>query len=152
MAQVARLALLLGVLGGLFAMHGLGVHGTMHGESGAHPAGDDAGSHTAAMGFASDAPAATGSMEVTVAAVRAEAPAGHRHQLQHLPPDGPVMGIAGLCLAVLGGLLLLAGVWRRRGRTSRTPTASLYGTLHTIRSGHRDRDPPSLILLSINRC
>ena len=151
--DMARVTLLLSVLGGLFAMHVLGVHGTMHHESVAHPAGDGAGSHTTRMASASDAPAATGLIRTTAAApVQAEAPAGHLQQLQHMPPDGPGMGIGGLCLAVLGGLLLLASLWRRRSRTSWTPTASIHATLHRLTSGHRDRDPPSLIRLAINRC
>jgi hypothetical protein len=124
----ARLAVLGGVVLGVVAMHGLSSHGM---SAGSEPTMQAAGP---SMSIASMAP--------------------YGHASPTLSPDpGPGMGgaMAGLCVAVIGlGLGLVAMLMRRRGvplTARRIPPGMAVRSLRG-----RDRDPPSLIRLSIQRC
>lgn len=127
-AALTRLLLGAAALLGLLAMHGLGVHGTAHDSApaahGPHAAADPGG------------PAASSSLDAV------GDPMSHESDTSLL----------GLCLAVLGVALLgLFGV----GRAGRRPWIRLR--LRDLRIAvsavsSRDRDPPCLHLLSIQRC
>lgn len=127
---LVRLALLGGVVFGVIAMHGLSSHGmgsvwepTMH--TAASP-----------LHLASALPDMD---SVTVVASD--------------PGPGMGGGMAGLCVAVIGGGIgvgLLFLVSRRR-RISRTRGSVSRGEAVAASRG-RDRDPPCLIRLSIQRC
>jgi len=148
---VPHWALLLCVLGGLFAMHGLGNHGTMRHESG------NAGGTGAETAHARVTPSALSAVEVQpasdIGAVAITAWASEELQSHNLKgaADSQSTGMAGLCLAVLGGLLLL---WNLRGRRREwlLPPPVARVTITRPRAARRDRDPPSLIYLSIHRC
>ena len=112
---------------GLLAMHGLGLHGTAH------------------LGHASTAMP----MDAAVSA-----PHEHPRMPDVAASDGSapqhrILGLAGLCLAVL---LLGIVLGTRHGRHL------LQGPLHGLRTAdrparaRRDRAPPSLLALSIQRC
>lgn len=127
---VAALRALGGVaaLLGVLAMHGLATHGTAH-----HPV--------------------EATPLVSVDHHAATAATDHSTPLISMPDGGEVPGLLGLtalCLAVLmAGVGLVMGrrggvtVMTRRGRSARA------GTAPRVR---RDRDPPCLIALSIQRC
>lgn len=122
-------AALVFVLLGVLAMHGVGGgHGAGHGQvasSGLGPTPGVAGHH--AHGHA--APTDSGA---------------------HLAADvaDPASWTA-LCLAILGGAaLLLVG----RGTAVPTPLPPAPTALRSRLPGRRDRDPPSLIVLSVRRC
>jgi len=133
------------VLAGLFAMHGLGTHGThsTHGSdsmagasmSASAPAGVSHESHDQGHGHE---PAA-----VAVAALAAVvAGAG----------DGPTGGLLlGLCFAVLAAIVgLLLTLIARHGLTALHLPVSAPVGLRTPRG--RDPDPPDLARLSVRRC
>jgi hypothetical protein len=69
----------------------------------------------------------------------------------HEKPDGdPGASLLGLCLVVLGGLLLgIALLWARRG--IRIPPWLLPTWPHSVLIG-RERDPPDLLQLCVIRC
>ncbi len=121
-------AALLLVLLGVIAMHGLGGHAAGHGA----PAADHTGASVTVGGHQHVAP---------------EPVAGASAHLATSPE--PHSAWTALCLAVLAGAVLLA----LRGRagvvvrgTSRRPAAP------SPVPGRRDRDPPSLLVLSVCRC
>ena len=127
LAGAALLLVLLGVL----AMHGVG---------GGHTVG-----HAPLSASGPRDPVATGA-------------AGHHVHGQTAPPGSvphlaadvtdPAAGTA-LCLAILGGtVLLLLGT--RTGVPPLLPPVRVV--LGTRVPGRRDRDPPSLIALSVRRC
>ena len=128
-----RLAVLAGALIGLFAMHGLADHGTMH-----QPA---AGSEPAAAA-AHGATMHDGQVANSVVAWSSD------------PGDagGDLSGLIGLCLAVLG--VALVGFLRARGpavrQLRRAPRASRQAAPNPARRRHRD--PPCLFELSVQRC
>lgn len=131
------------VLGGLFGMHGLDNHGGAGMDSVAHaamassPMTVAAGPVSAAgRGLAGDIAHDTVLMAAVVTDASGDADLG--------------MGATGMCMAVLGlSLLVLLLIRARRlsplvwlgARPARAP-----------RARGRDPDPPSLILLSIQRC
>jgi len=122
---------------GLFAMHGLAVHGAMHASHSADPmaaalaiTGHDHGTGDAAM---------TGT--------RDDAPSGASHQRT---PDPELLGLAGLCLAVLLAGVVAAVVLSRFIRLPRCPDPATAQGWPT--RSRRDRDPPCLFALSIQRC
>lgn len=131
-APGVRVFVLLATLAGLFAMHGMSDHGT-----GAHadPASDSHAAHAAMSTLPEGSEVAT----------RSVAPvdwgsSGHSE-----------MDMVGLCLAILAGALLvvaLARVRLVRALDSLLPRAASP----RWRVAGRDRDPPSLISLSIQRC
>jgi hypothetical protein len=125
LAWAALLLVLLGVL----AMHGVGGgHGADHrpvASSGLGSTPDVAGHH-------------------------APGPTAPTDPVAHLAADvaDPTSWTA-LCLAILGGaVLLLLG----RGTAVPTPFPPAPTALRTRLPGRRDRDPPSLIVLSVRRC
>lgn len=125
------------VLGGIFGMHGLDNHGTGPSvDSAVHAAvSDTAGAvgHGHVMDTAHRA---------SPAAIAAAAATGG---------IGMDMGAVGMCVAVLGlGLIaLLLRLWA----SCRRPLMRLMARpVHASGVRGRDRDPPSLIHLSIQRC
>lgn len=132
--RAARLFLVAAAFVGLFAMHGLGDHGAMHTDSSepvavASMLGAD--KHASTTGDAPD------------------------HGARHQRVDAPSMDageMIGLCLAVLVGSVL-ALAWLR----SRYPVRIIRRWPYPIAvnlaaTEFRDRDPPSLFQLSIQRC
>lgn len=113
---------------GLFAMHGLSGHGT------SHHLGDHLGDHLSMVGHEQVV------LTAPAAASAAEAPSGHSEP-----------GIVGLCLAVLVAAVLFFAAGRRRLIGSLPPWASWAERRWSVGAG-RDRDPPDLIHLSIQRC
>lgn len=124
---------------GLFAMHGLAVHGALHAGHGTEPvsaafaiAGHD---HFKGTG---DAALASTSDESRVGASEERA------------PEPQLLGSAGLCLAILVVGMVTVAFFSRFIRIPRRPD-------RTIAQGwpsrsRRDRDPPCLFALSIQRC
>jgi hypothetical protein len=112
---------------GLLAMHGLGLHGTAHGDHAALPM--------------STAAPATAHQHV---AMSADAPAVDGAGSHHTD-----LGPAGLCLAVLLLGLVLAAL---RGRQVLTAELRALRTVDRPARARRDRAPPSLVALSILRC
>jgi hypothetical protein len=122
---------------GVLAMHGLGTHGLT-------------GSHT---------PVHTPAL-VTA---RATATGGHQAMANAsslgddvgdaLAPSQPgdADGMTGLCMAILGLGLALLLLLRARGAAVRWPLPTARWPVVRIPAG-RDRDPPTLALLSIRRC
>lgn len=180
------------VLGGLFAMHGLGTHGT-HAGHGAdimpmpmpmpvpsaavgvdveeatttHPAGGlvtgaglASASSRARDALAREAaemsrsPMATAVASTTAAAYLVDLPGAVLATSQvvegHAPAGLSVGGVLGLCFAVLTALVtwLLA-----RGRALRVVgLVPRVAQVVAARRPGRDRDPPSLLVLSVHRC
>jgi hypothetical protein len=123
---------------GLFAMHGSATHGPMHGGHDAEPvravvavAGHDHGPGNVAIAENGDG-----------------SPSGASEERA---PDRQLLGLAGLCLAVLLAGVLAAIILGRLIRFSRRrdPDAAADGWASRAR---RDRDPPCLFALSIQRC
>jgi hypothetical protein len=120
---------------GLFAMHGLAAHGTSHQEHLGEPMVLVAADH--------DGP------------LMAPTHAGEELQVGDTPgvptPDPGLLGLAGLCLAVLLAGLVVAVLLGRRvaahGHRDRCPRGGGWPT-----RSRRDRDPPCLLALSIQRC
>lgn len=120
-------AALLLVLLGVLAMHGVAGHGSGHAPAGAAP------HHASAVAQA-----------LTHAAHDLSVPAGHLAAGDSAPASWTA-----LCLAVLAGAVLMALTSRRASGVrvrSGPPGPS------TQLPGRRDRDPPSLVLLSVRRC
>jgi len=122
---------------GLFAMHGVAVHGAMHAGHGADPM-------PAAVAVA-DHNHGTG--DAAMADTRDDSPSGAS---QERTPDPELLGFAGLCLAILlvvvVAVVFLSRLIRlRRRRDSTTARGWPSGS-------RRDRDPPCLFALSIQRC
>jgi hypothetical protein len=127
----------LAALLGLFAMHGLVPHGTAHG---GHVG--DATPVVAVSGDHSPAPKSVVPVADPVAMVSAGT---------HDTPDGALRGLAGMCLAVLlTGLAvaLLLGMGLPGQRQADPP----LWARRRPRRARRDRDPPCLFALSIQRC
>lgn len=121
---------------GLFAMHGLTSHGTAH--------GDHAGEPIAVLTAVERAHAAHGTSDVTTGT------SGTRGVSEVPDPDRSPLGLAGMCLAILLAGVIVALAARR---------SVLAGREHSgVRSAgrparaRRDRDPPCLFTLSIQRC
>lgn len=145
----ARYALVVAALAlfGLLSMHGWGTHAGMHAEishSPSHvalPHGDD---HASVL--ASSHPS-----QVAGEAAASDADAVSCDNGCDGSGSGGGMGLAGLCLAVLGGLLLLGLallLLRRWFLMSRTMLPTFR---HPILLS-RDRDPPDLLRLCVIRC
>lgn len=133
-AWTARLLVLLAALAGLFAMHGLTDHGA------AHP-----------IAVASSTP-----MSMTHAhESSAEEPVLDRTPVFEAPDVGghAGVGLAGMCLAVLGlagfARWLLAGRGRALASWFHVPTLALRPVTASL---DRSRDPPDLVRLQVHRC
>ena len=143
-STVARWAMLLLALGGLLAMHGLASHGVGGPAVVAPPM--SAGLHAAHADLGPTPGVARGTDEMTGPGHGDEVPGGHGGH------DGI---LAGICLAILGAVLLV-GVTARRARL-------LVGLGHesvdvvrmraiALLARARGPSPPDLRLLSIQRC
>jgi hypothetical protein len=134
LAYVTRLGLLAGTFVGLFAMHGLATHGTVH--------ADTVGDLPMAM---------RGMLHETHAGSVGPSLTGQQGPLEDHGHDGGT-GLLGLCLAVLAGAL--AGLlWVRSTRAAIvTSQRALRDLASTPLAALRDRDPPCLFELSIQRC
>lgn len=124
-------AALLLVLLGVLAMHGVAGHGSGHGSG--HASAASAPHHASAV-----------AQVLTHAAHDLSAPAEHLAAGDSAPASWTA-----LCLAVLAGAVLMALTSRRASGVrvrSGPPGPS------TRLPGRRDRDPPSLVLLSVRRC
>jgi len=126
---------------GLFAMHGLAVHGAMHGGHSADPM--PATVAVAGHGHSAD----HGADQVAMSDTRDDSPAGAS---QERTPDPDLVGFAGLCLAILLAGVAAVVFLSRFLRLSRWP-APVIAHGWPARS-RRDRDPPCLLALSIQRC
>jgi hypothetical protein len=125
---------------GLFAMHGVAVHGAIHSGHSTH-------SLPAAVAIAGDDRHHHGTGDAAMADTRDDAPSGTS---QERTPDPELLGFAGLCLAMLivivvavASLSRFIGLRRRRDSTTAPGWPS---------RSRRDRDPPGLFALSIQRC
>lgn len=124
------------VLGGLFGMHGLDNHGGAGMDSVAHAAMTSAAGQGLAGDIARDTMHDTVLMAAVVTDATGDADMG--------------MGATGMCMAVLVlSLLVLLLI-----RASRLPPLVwlVARPARAPRARGRDPDPPSLILLSIQRC
>ena len=131
--RVCGVAALLAV----FAMHGVAVHGAMH-------AGHSADPMPAAVAIA-DHNHGTG--DAAMADTRDDSPSG---AAQERTPDSELLGFAGLCLAILL-VFVVAVVLHSRFIRLRRRRDSMTARGWPSRS-RRDRDPPCLFALSIQRC
>jgi hypothetical protein len=131
--RVCGVAALLAV----FAMHGVAVHGAMH-------AGHSPDPMPAAVAVA-DHNHGTG--DAAMADTRDDAPSGTS---QERTPDPDLLGLAGLCLAILL-VVMVAVVFLSRFIRLRRRRDSTTAQGWPSRS-RRDRDPPCLFALSIQRC
>lgn len=123
---------------GLFAMHGVATHGAMH-------AGHSADQMPAAVAVA-DHNHGTG--DAAMADTRDDSPSGTAQEER--TPDSELLGFAGLCLAILL-VIVFAVVFRSRLIRLRRRHDSTTAPGFPSRS-RRDRDPPCLFALSIQRC
>lgn len=125
--SLVRLLLLAGAVAGLFAMHGLGDHGTAH--SGAESA------HAT----------------VAMSAMPADTHSDARPGTMVSVPGGVGSGAMTLCMAVLAGVLFALAGLRAWGRLPAKVGARLPAGI-TFSATARERDPPRLVQLSICRC
>ena len=134
--RLLRLAVLIGTVAGVLAMHGLGDHGAMH-----HPL-----ARTAVV-----APAVSAHGGHASSAVHQE-PAENAAETspRHGTPGGVSFGLLALCMAIL----TLSTVSAFRMRPSRLLDADPIGSGRSTPcpASRRDRDPPCLFALSILRC
>lgn len=142
-----RLAGLLAVLAGLFGMHGLASHGGAGMESMPH------GVIAATSEVTAPAVAATPAHAVDALASGLDTGHGVAAALiGPVIPDGIDLDMAGLCIALLA-MGLGALVWLRRiGHGALVLWVQPRVTTATTVSGLRHPAPPSLTLLSIQRC
>jgi hypothetical protein len=132
-SRVARLLVVCAALLGLFAMHGLADHGAVHGKP------DAAGAMSMSM--------SPSTHDTTITTVHlGEVPVVENAESVTTGMSG--MGAMGMCVAVLTLLLLLVGLSPSRGLLRRW-TLLRAGVLAPVVRG---RPPPSLTLLSIQRC
>lgn len=142
------MGVLLVALAGLFAMHGLSGHGTGHGRSaemvsstatdpvqvahGEH----EPGAHHAVI----TQDGATGAAQGLPTAV----PGDDSH-------ENALIGLLGLCLAVLVAAVVGLAAWLSRSGLVRRGAAVRHGLSGLALIG-RDRGPPGPLVLSIQRC
>jgi hypothetical protein len=136
-ATALRRACGVAALLGLFAMHGLAVHGATHAGHGGEP--------TPSVIAVADQ--VHGQDDVTMADTRVDPSPG---AAQERAPGPELMGFAGLCLAVLLVGAVSAFLLRRSVRAPRLAD-SVPARGWPSRS-RRDHDPPCLFALSIQRC
>lgn len=128
---------------GLFAMHGLGNHGTGSHLDTAQPVSADLsaqlgmhGSFHSASDVQESAPTSSGTPGLGMS--------------QHSSPD-PMGELVSMCLAILLGVL--AGFAAALlGHLERRPLARAARTVQSTVIVGRDRDPPCLVRLSVMRC
>ena len=145
-----RLAGLLVVLAGLFGMHGLANHGVAGMENMPHAVIASVSQSTAATGSSVISAHADGAVALVLGqsdGVVAAAAA----MVSPVMPEGMDMSMMGMCMAVLvmglGALLVLGRV--RRPAPAWTLSRAGGATASPL---GRDPDPPSLTVLSIQRC
>ncbi|QNN53442.1 DUF6153 family protein [Nocardioides mesophilus] len=137
------LLLLFVVLGGVFGMHALGTHGV-------------AGSHSGGMTHVASTSASTmGEGSPMMRHADLVRPSTDRTAFSASPSAGQPAGDSStvmlMCVAVLvASVLLLVRRARRVGLVGLLPRGPTAGPRSSTRG--RDRDPPSLALLSVRRC
>ncbi|MDQ3610010.1 MAG: DUF6153 family protein [Actinomycetota bacterium] len=134
-APVVRLALGALALLGLFAMHGLGGHGTMH-----RTASDASSAKLQAQLHGDTVDSSSASM----------AAPDHGEAGSH--PDGGDGALVGLCLAVLAIALLGMHCLRSEARWQWAGCRVVRLRAVLPFAVYRDRDPPDPLALSILRC
>lgn len=154
------MASLLLTLAGLFGMHGLGMHGTEthSGHTAASTstpsaAADTARDTDAILSHVSHVAGETArlSVEAVSSAVAATASVAPSTPAGNDGAGGMLMGAAGMCLAVLLLSMLALAVYLGASRPRPVAVRTSRSTGVPVASG-RDPDPPSLIVLSIQRC
>jgi hypothetical protein len=145
-APGARYALIVVALAlfALLSMHGWGIHAGAHADGGHRPI-----QIVAAHADAHGEPSAAGSDPVHQAADGAAAGQNCRGACGDGAP-GSGTGVLGLCLAVLGGLILGLALLLLCGGV-RVLRATMPTWRHPVLLG-RDRDPPDLLRLCVVRC
>lgn len=142
-----RLAGLLAVLSGLFGIHGFANHGVAGTENMPHAVMASVFEATATTGSSVMSAHAKGSVALVVDRADGVAAA----MVSPVMPEGIDMSMIGLCVAVLvmgiGALLVLA-----RFRPRAPVLWTLCRTGAATATAGRDPDPPSLTVLSIQRC
>jgi len=136
-ATLRRLVGLAALLG-LFAMHGLASHGTAHAGHSGEPMGLTAATAPAHPGHGTTTDTQPETPRTSSAP---DAPA----------PDPGLLGVAGLCLAVLLIGVLVTVLLGRGAVLPRKLDAAQPAGGWPARA-RRDRDPPCLFALSIQRC
>jgi hypothetical protein len=120
---------------GLFAMHGLAAHGSSHTEHVTEPMVMVAAGHDHPLPATDHAAA-----DLTVSG-----------PLGDSAPDPGLLVLAGMCLAVLlAGVVLAVLLGRRVAVQGYRDRGS--GSSGWPRRSRRDRDPPSVLALSVQRC
>lgn len=143
--------LAIAVVSGLFAMHGLGMHG-------AHSADASSGMHSESVSPARDMSASGMSAAVShdsvtiLGAQAADVDAigfGLAKDGSSDPPDGA--GLLGLCLALLISLMMWLRRWTSRQAWT-VPRRTLWACIAPLSVTARDLSPPLRSELSIWRC
>lgn len=144
-AQLAKLAVLAVVLLGVFAMHGVAAHGTTHATFGGGHATFGGGMPVDEVHVGASH-GAHGDRSTTPASRGPEATGGQDGQDEHDP------SLMGWCLAVLGAVLIGVLGLHARGPVAPFRSAREAGCTLSPPTDRRDRDPPCLHSLSIQRC
>lgn len=139
-----KLAVLVSVMLGVFAMHGVAAHGTTHATFGGGHATFGGGSSVGEVNVGASH-GAHGDRSTNLASRGSEAGEGHDGQDEHDP------SLMGWCLAVLAVLIGVLGL-HARGPMALLRSARGAGCALSPPAGRRDRDPPCLHSLSIQRC
>lgn len=140
----AGLLLLLVVLGGVFGMHALDAHGV----AGNHTVGMTHHASTSTSAIRDGSPMMSSADQVHASAERPMFSASSSLRA----PAGDFSSVMSLCLGVLVASVLLLLVRRAHGLPllGLAPRWLTVAQPWTVRG--RDRDPPSLALLSVRRC
>lgn len=124
--------LVLAALLGLFAMHGLSVHGSSTRAVASTEVSAGHAGHQSATGTPADPAVEHGA---------GDRDPGHHH-----------LALMGLCLAVLAGAVAAYSLLRRRPHRGWTPEVTALVGLVAAPAARRFRDPPCLFRLSVQRC
>jgi hypothetical protein len=135
--SLVRVMLLAGAVAGLFAMHGLGDHGTAHhAAESSHAPVPMSGEQPGHLNPAGTSPG--------------EVPKSHTRTSVAASGNGG-SGSWGLCMAVLAGVLFALAGLRAWGRLPAVVALRLISSVRFAATA-RERDPPGLAQLSICRC
>lgn len=151
-ASFARALILAGALAGLFAMHGLSDHGTAHpvsGPAGAHAraAMTDAATGLGALKHSGTGAHVVASTHDTASAITSSAATGAAHAANATGDAGATV----LCFAVLASAFVALARLLASGELLPWFEGVAATGVALVATG-RERDPPSLVALSIRRC